>query len=75
MKDVYSNPLSDRYPSKQMLYLFSSENKFKTWRKLWVALAEAEQELGLKISNEQIVELKANVDNINYDVAALKERR
>ncbi|MDD2592527.1 MAG: lyase family protein, partial [Erysipelotrichaceae bacterium] len=74
MKDVYSNPLSDRYPSKQMLYLFSSENKFKTWRKLWVALAEAEQELGLKISNEQIVELKANVDNINYDVAALKEK-
>ncbi len=74
MKDVYSNPLSDRYPSKQMLYLFSSENKFKTWRKLWVALAEAEHELGLKISNEQIVELKANVDNINYDVAALKEK-
>jgi len=74
MKDIYSNPLSERYPSKQMLYLFSSDNKFKTWRKLWVALAEAEQELGLAITDEQIKELKANVDNINYEVAEQREK-
>ena len=74
MKDIYSNPLSERYPSKQMLYLFSSDNKFKTWRKLWVALAEAEQELGLAITDEQINELKANVDNINYEVAEQREK-
>ena len=74
MKDIYTNPLSERYPSKQMLYLFSSQNKFKTWRKLWVALAEAEQELGLPISDIQINELKAFVDDINYEVAKQKEK-
>ncbi|MEA5026659.1 Adenylosuccinate lyase [bioreactor metagenome] len=74
MKNSYSNPLTERYPSKQMLYLFSSDNKFKTWRKLWVALAEAEQELGLAISDEQIAELRANIDNINYEVAEKRER-
>lgn len=74
MKDRYSNPLSERYPSKQMSYLFSSENKFMTWRKLWVALAEAQQELGLAISDEQINELKANIANIDYDLAAKKEK-
>ena len=74
MKDIYSNPLSERYPSKQMQYLFSSDNKFKTWRKLWVALAEAEQELGLAITDEQINELKANEDNINYEVAEQREK-
>lgn len=74
MKDRYSNPLSERYPSKQMSYLFSSENKFMTWRKLWVALAEAQQELGLAISDEQINELKANVSNIDYELAAKKEK-
>ncbi len=74
MKDIYSNPLSERYPSKQMLYLFSSQNKFTTWRKLWVALAEAEQELGLPISDIQINELKAYVDDINFEVAKQKEK-
>ncbi len=74
MKDIYSNPLSERYPSKQMLYLFSSQNKFTTWRKLWVALAEAEQELGLPISDIQISELKAYVDDINFEVAKQKEK-
>ncbi|MEA5018664.1 MAG: adenylosuccinate lyase [Erysipelotrichaceae bacterium] len=74
MKNRYSNPLSERYPSKQMSYLFSSENKFMTWRKLWVALAEAQQELGLAISDEQINELKANIANIDYDLAAKKEK-
>ena len=69
----YNSPLSERYPSKEMQYLFSPEMKFKTWRKLWIALAEAEKELGLDITQEQIDELKASADNINYDVAKERE--
>lgn len=74
MKDCYNTPLNTRYASKEMSYLFSEEMKFKTWRKLWIALAESEKELGLNITDEQIAELKANVDNINYDVAEEKEK-
>ena len=61
MKTNYTSPLSERYPSKEMQYLFSPEKKFRTWRRLWIALAEAEQELGLDITDEQIAELKARV--------------
>lgn len=70
----YNSPLSERYPSKEMKYLFSPEKKFSTWRRLWIALAEAEQELGLDITDEQIEELKAHVDDINYDVAKKREK-
>lgn len=69
----YNSPLSERYPSKEMKYLFSPEKKFKTWRKLWIALAEAEKELGLDITQEQIDELKASADDINYNVAKKRE--
>lgn len=69
----YNSPLSERYPSKEMKYLFSPEMKFKTWRKLWIALAEAEKELGLDITQEQIDELKASADDINYEVAKERE--
>nr|WP_330387765.1 adenylosuccinate lyase [Natronincola peptidivorans] len=71
---IYQNPLTERYTSKDMNYLFSADNKFITWRKLWIALAEAQQELGLLITHEQIQELKANQDKINYDVARKKEK-
>lgn len=70
----YVSPFSERYPSKEMKYLFSPEKKFTTWRKLWIALAEAEKELGLDITDEQIDELKAHVDDINYDVAKEREK-
>ncbi len=73
-KDVYSSPLSERYASKEMQYIYSPDFKFKTWRKLWIALAEAEKELGLDITEEQIDELKANAENINYEVAAKYEK-
>lgn len=72
--NVYSNPLVERYGSKEMLYNFSPDKKFSTWRKLWVALAECERELGLDISEEQIEELKKYVDDINYDVAKKREK-
>ena len=71
---TYTSPLSERYPSKEMKYLFSPEKKFRTWRKLWIALAEAEKELGLDITQEQIDELKAHQDDINYDVAKEREK-
>ena len=74
MPEMYESPFSSRYASKEMQYLFSPDNKFRTWRKLWVALAETEQELGLPITDEQIAELKAHVDDINYDVAAAREK-
>lgn len=74
MRNCYNTPFNSRYSSKEMSYLFSDEMKFKTWRKLWIALAESEKELGLNITDEQITELKANVDNINYDVAEQKEK-
>ncbi len=72
--DVYKSPLCSRYASREMQELFSEDTKFKTWRKLWIALAEAEKELGLPITDEQLDELRANVDNINYDVARAKEK-
>lgn len=74
MKDVYESPLNSRYASKEMKEIFSPDMKFKTWRKLWIALAEIEQELGLDITDEQIEELKANKDNINYEVAQEREK-
>lgn len=74
MRNTYENPLITRYSSKEMSYIFSDEKKFSTWRKLWIALAEAEKELGLNISNEQIEEMKANVFNIDYELAAQKEK-
>ena len=74
MNDKYQSPLSGRYASKEMQYLFSQEKKFKTWRKLWIALAETEKELGLPITQEQIEELKAFQDDINYEVAAEREK-
>ena len=70
----YNSPLSERYPSKEMKYLFSPEKKFTTWRRLWIALAEAEQDLGLDITDEQIEELKAFKDDVNYDVAKEREK-
>ena len=70
----YTSSLSERYPSKEMKYLFSPEMKFRTWRKLWIALAETEQELGLPITDEQIAELKAAADDINYDEAKEREK-
>jgi adenylosuccinate lyase len=74
MTDRYQSPLSERYASKEMQYIFSPDRKFKTWRKLWVALAEVERELGLPITEEQIEELKAHQDDINYDVAIQREK-
>ena len=72
--EIYQSPLSERYASKEMQYVFSPEMKFKTWRRLWIALAETEQELGLDITDEQIAELKAAKDDINYDVAKKREK-
>ncbi|MBO5278148.1 MAG: adenylosuccinate lyase [Lachnospiraceae bacterium] len=73
MNDRYQSPLSERYASKEMQYIFSPDMKFRTWRKLWIALAEVEHELGLNITQEQIDELKAHQDDINYDVAKERE--
>lgn len=73
-KSIYESPFNSRYSSKEMLELFSPDKKFKTWRKLWIALAEAEKELGLEITDEQIEELKLYRDVINYDIAEAKER-
>lgn len=72
--DRYVSPLSERYASKEMQYIFSPDMKFRTWRKLWIALAETEKELGLNITQEQIDELKAHADDINYDVAKVREK-
>ena len=72
--DRYTSPLSERYASKEMQYIFSQDMKFRTWRKLWIALAEIEKELGLNITQEQIDELKAHQDDINYDVAKAREK-
>ena len=74
MRDKYQSPLSERYASKEMQYIFSPNMKFCTWRKLWIALAETEKELGLPITDEQIAELKAHADNINYEVALQREK-
>ena len=74
MTNLYNSPLNSRYASKEMSYIFSDDMKFTTWRKLWVALAEGERELGINITEEQINELKANIDNINYDEARKREK-
>jgi adenylosuccinate lyase len=74
VSDKYENPLCTRYASAQMQHIFSDDNKFSTWRRLWVALAESEKELGLNISDEQIGQMRASVDNINYERAAKLER-
>ena len=72
--DRYQSPLSERYASKVMQYIFSPDMKFRTWRTLWIALAETDKELGLNITQEQIDELKAHADDINYDVAKAREK-
>ena len=72
--DLYSSPLSERYASKEMQFIFSQDMKFRTWRRLWIALAETEKELGLPITQEQIDELKAAKDDINYEVAREREK-
>ena len=72
--DRYTSPLSERYASKEMQYIFSQDKKFTTWRKLWIALAESEKELGLNITDEQIAELKEHQNDINYDVAKAREK-
>ena len=74
MYDKYVSPLSERYASKEMQYMFSPDKKFTTWRRLWIALAEAEHELGLPVTKEQIEELKAHRDDINYEVAKAREK-
>ncbi|WP_313568532.1 adenylosuccinate lyase [Acetoanaerobium noterae] len=73
-REVYQNPLNERYSSKEMSYIFSDENKFKTWRKLWIALAESQKELGLNIDDNQIQNMKDFESNINYDVAKQIEK-
>ena len=72
--DRYVSPLSERYASKEMQYIFSQDKKFRTWRRLWIALAETEKELGLPITDEQIAELKEHAEDINYDVAKAREK-
>lgn len=74
IKDTYESPLSARYASKEMKYIFSPDKKFRTWRRLWIALAEAEKDLGLPVTQEQIDELKAHADDINYEVAQEREK-
>jgi adenylosuccinate lyase len=73
-RDGYTSPLSTRYASKEMQYLFSDNNKFRTWRKLWIALAKAEHKLGLNVSQEQIDQMEAHAGDINYDVAEAREK-
>ena len=72
--DRYQSPLSERYASREMQYIFSPDMKFRTWRKLWIALAETEKELGLNITQDQIDELKEHAEDINYDVARAREK-
>ncbi|ERT68449.1 MAG: adenylosuccinate lyase [Cetobacterium somerae] len=74
-KEIYSNPLAERYSSKEMLEIFSPKFKFSTWRKLWYVLAETEKELGLDITEEQLAEMKANIDNIDYELADEMEKK
>ena len=72
--DGYISPFSTRYASKEMQYLFSADYKFRTWRRLWIALAKAEQAEGLNITDEQIAEMEAHAEDINYEVAEARER-
>ena len=73
-RETYENPLITRYASKEMSFIFSDDKRFSTWRKLWIALAEGEKELGLNITDEQINEMKENIYNIDYELAAIKEK-
>ena len=73
--NTYNSPFNARYASKEMQYIYSPDFKFKTWRKLWIALAESEKELGLNITQEQIDELKAHADDINYEAASEYEKK
>ena len=73
--DTYANPLVTRYAGEEMLYIFSSDKKFSTWRRLWLALAKGEKELGLNITDEQIEEMQAHLDDIDYEMAAQEEKR
>ena len=73
-KNRYESPFCSRYASKEMQYIFSPDKKFKTWRKLWIALAKSERELGLPITEQQIAELESVADKINYDVAGEREK-
>ena len=73
MQDRYVSPFAERYSSEKMQSIFSPDFKFGTWRRLWLALAEAEKELGINITDEKIAEMKANLDNIDYDYAREKE--
>jgi Adenylosuccinate lyase len=73
--DSYKNPLEERYSSEEMLYNFSPNNKFRNWRKLWIALAEIEKDLGLEITDEQISQLKENAENIDYEKAEKYEKK
>ena len=75
MKNAYESPFSTRYASDEMQYLFSADKKFKTWRRLWVALARAEMKLGLPVTQEQVEELESHLDDINYDVAQAREKQ
>ena len=75
MRDVYTNPLIERYASREMLYIFSADEKFSTWRKLWVALAKGERECGIDISEEQIKKMEENIYNIDYDKAREYENK
>ena len=72
--DRYTSPLSERYASKEMQFVFSEDNKFRTWRRLWIALARAEQKQGLEITDEQIAELEAHKDDVNYEDAIAREK-
>ena len=73
-KDKYESPLASRYASNFMLHLFSPDMRFQTWRRLWVALARAEHELGLPITAEQVAELEAHITDIDYETAAAGEK-
>src|SRR5262245_41417017 len=75
MHETYNNPLITRYASREMAALWGDQRKFSTWRKLWVALAEAESELGLPIAKEQIAELRSHIDDIDFDAANAYERK
>ncbi|MGM9664251.1 MAG: adenylosuccinate lyase, partial [Eubacteriales bacterium] len=74
MHDIYENPLCKRYASREMQEIFSDDRKFSTWRKLWIALAESEKELGLDISEGQIEEMRAHINDIDYELAAKREK-
>ena len=74
MRNTYESPLSARYADPEMKFLFSPDKKFRTWRRLWIALAEAEMELGLPVTQEQVDEMKKYADDINYEVAEAREK-